>query len=186
MKLTFCLASIAGIVGLTCSAPAKAGKGDDAWASCLWQKVPTSANNWVLGPETGDRQSLGSIRPEFALMHRLEAACYSALTPVGKDGPPNFKAKKVRAALLSTKPQAIGVDTIDPLAFVCRRYFLNDVGMKNPAGFRWGFGKDTSKAQFGSMTYFFAAQGGGSVGLPDVGGLEKCEYIQSDGTLRDA
>jgi hypothetical protein len=168
------------------TSPAYAGKNDVAWAKCLWEKVPTSAGNWIVMPLPPKWQSPGEVQPEFALQNRLEASCRDALIPTGKKSAPSFNGKNVRAALIASKPKLIGPDVVDPKAYLCRRYFLNDVDMKNPAGFRWGYGSDTSKAQFGSMSLIFAAKGGGSVGLPESGGLEKCSWIQSDGSMTNA
>ena len=186
MRLSALLVLVASAFAMIWAGPARAGKNDDAWAACLWEKVPTSANSMLSLPVPPKWQGPGAITPEYALQHRLHAACYAALTPAGKKNPPSFNMNNVRKSLLATKPAAIAADTIEPRAYVCQRYFLNDTEMKNPAGYRWGFGEDTSKAQFGSMSLVFAAQGGGGVGLPDVGGLEKCQFIRSDGSLSDA
>ncbi len=180
------LSAVAIACSLIIVSPAYAGKNDDAWAKCLWEKVPTSTNNWLGLPLPPKWQSPGAIQPEYALQNRLQAACNNHLIPQGKKSAPSFNAKSVRAALIATKPPVISGDFIDPKAYLCRRFFTNDKDMKNPAGFRWGFGDDTSKAQFGSMSLIFAAQGGGSVGLPETGGLEQCSWIQADGSLINA
>lgn len=168
------------------STPAIAGKKDDAWAKCLWEHVPTSANNWIGMSLPKSRSAMGDPKPEYALQFRLQAACYEKLTKEGKSRPSRFNAKKVRKALIATKPQEVLEDTLDPKAYRCMRFFLNDKEMKTPAAYRWGFGEDTSQAQFFSVSYFYAAQGGGSVGLPESGGLEKCQFINADGTFTNA
>lgn len=58
--------------------------------------------------------------------------------------------------------------------------------MKNPAAYKWGFGDFETGPAFASLTFFFAAKGGGAVGLPEAGGLRKCQWISSEGTLTDA
>jgi hypothetical protein len=174
------------LVMLGQTAPAFAGKNDEAWAKCLWEKVPTSANNWINLQLPPKWQNPGEVKPEFALQNRLQAACTEALIPNGKKSAPSFNNKSVRTALLASKPTTIGRDSVDPKAYLCRRYFLNDTNLKNPAAFRWGYGADTSKAQLGSMSLVFAAQGGGGVGLPETGGLERCSWIQPDGSMIDA
>ena len=186
MKKTFSIFAVSCVALLATATPAHANKNDDAWAACLWDKVPTSANNWLNLPEPSKYQDLGAIKPEFALQNRLEAACRQAMLPAGKESAPRFSVRNVRASLIALKPSVVGQDTVDPRAYVCTRYFLNDKEMKNPGAYRWGFGEDTTQAQLGSMSLMFAAVGGGSVGLPDTGGIEKCEYVQADGTLNDA
>jgi hypothetical protein len=186
VKKAFSILAAGSVASLVTATPALANKNDDAWAACLWDKVPTSANNWLNFPEPSKYQDLGAIKPEFALQNRLEAACRRAMVPAGKESAPRFSVRNVRAALIASKPSTVGQDTLDPRAYVCTRYFLSDKEMNNPAAYRWGFGEDTTQAQLGSMSLMFAAVGGGSVGLPDTGGLEKCEYVQADGTLKDA
>jgi hypothetical protein len=163
-----------------------AGKTDDAWAACVWEKVPASASNWLKMPVPKRSYGLGEVPPEYVLQFRLQAACYEQMTPAGKERPPSFNAKAVRKSLEKLRLAAVTEDKLDPKAFRCTRYFLNDTDQKSPAGFDWGFGTDTSKAQFFSIQYFFGAQGGGAVGLPGKGGLRKCAFIQSDGTFIDA
>jgi len=163
-----------------------AGKSDDAWAACIWSKTPKSASNWLAMPEPGRRLGIDKPTPDFLLKFRVQAACHEDMTPAGKKQPPSLESKKVRAILAKTKPSTIGSDVVDPKAFQCTRYFLNDKEMKNPAEYKWGFGDlDTGKI-FSSIQYFFAAQGGGSVGLPETGGLRKCQWINDDGSLTDA
>jgi hypothetical protein len=166
--------------------PAVAGKSDDAWAGCLWEQVPTSAANWLKLPAPKRDYGLSDVPPEYVLQFRLQAACFDTMTPAGKTRPPSFNAKAVRKSLELIKPAAISEDKSDPKAYRCSRYFLNDTELKTPAGFDWGFGDDTSKAQFMSISYFFAAEKGGAVGLPDQGGIRKCSYINSDGSFEDA
>jgi len=174
-----------GLAAALPASPALAGKNDDAWAKCIWEQVPASASNWLKLPVPKNHYGLAEVPPEYALQYRLQAACYGPMTAPGKERPPSFNAKSVRKALDAARPASIGADRVDPRAYRCTRYFLNDTEMKNPAGFDWGFGSDTSKAQFFSMTFMFAAKGG-TVGLPKQGGLRKCAFIQADGTFADA
>ncbi|MDJ0642058.1 MAG: hypothetical protein QNJ15_04510 [Erythrobacter sp.] len=170
------------LVSASCFAatPASAGKKDDAWAACIWETVPASAANWVEMPMPERRQGIGEIKPEFALKYRLQAACFEKLTKEGKKRPHGFNDKKVRKALIAMKPDNPGEDTIEPLAYVCRRYFRNDTEFERPAGYRWGFGPDTSQAQFFSLSFVFAG-GGGSLG--EHGGISRCDLILADGSL---
>jgi hypothetical protein len=115
----------------------------------------------------------------------LQAACYERMIPAGKKAPARFNPKAVRTALEARRPPSPGPDVVDPRAYRCARYFLNDTEMKNKAGFDWGFGSDTSRAQFFSMMFLYEAKGG-SVSLPSQGGLRKCAFIQADGTFADA
>lgn len=175
-----------GLAALLPASPAWAGKNDDAWAKCIWEQVPTSAFNWLKMPAPKNHYGLAEVPPEYALQFRLQAACFASMTAPGKERPPSFNAKAVRKALEAGRPASASADKVDPRAYRCTRYFLNDKEMKNPAGFDWGFGEDTGKPQFFSMTFMFAAKGGGAVGLPRQGGLRKCSYIQADGTFADA
>ncbi len=167
------------------ASPAVAGKNDDAWAKCIWEQVPESASNWLKMPAPKQSYGLADAPPEYVLQFRLQAACYDRMIPAGKKSPPRFGAKAVRAALEAQRPSSPGTDKVDPKAYRCTRYFLNDTEMKNPAGFDWGFGTDTSKAQFFAMTFLYSAKGG-YTGLPTKGGLRKCAFIKADGTFADA
>jgi hypothetical protein len=178
--------AVATAAAAASASPAMAAKADEAWAACIWEQVPASASNWLKMPVPKRGYGLAEVPPEYVLQFRLQAACYERLTPPGKERPPAFSAKAVRKALLASRPAgAAATDKVDPLAYRCVRYFVNDAQMKTPGGYEWGFGTDTTKAQFFSMTFLFAAKGG-SVGLPQQGGLRKCSYIQADGTFRDA
>lgn len=174
-----------GLAAALSASPAKAGKNDDAWAKCIWEQVPASASNWLKMPAPKNHYGMAEVPPEYVLQFRLQAACYERLIPAGKKAPPRFSSKAVRAALEAQKPPSPGPDVADPRAYRCTRYFLNDTEMKNAAGFDWGFGSDTSKAQFFSMMFLYAAKGG-NVSLPSTGGLRKCAFIQADGTFADA
>ena len=167
-------------------APAYAGKSDDAWAKCLWETVPSSTNNWLAMPLPKRDYGLAQPPAEYVLQYRLQGACHEKLIPTGKKSPPSFNAKSIRLALEKMKPLGVRSDLIDPKAFRCTRYFLNDTEFKNPAAYSWGFGEGSNEHIVSSITYFFAAQGGGSVGLPNSGGLKKCQWIKEDGTFIDA
>ena len=180
------LGILALAIGFTSSVAAKDPKKEEQWAQCLWQTVPRSAANWLaMSNESSDRDAKEKTASEL-LEYRLQAACFDKLKPVGKKYPIGFSSGKVRAALASAKPTAIGDDIVDPKAFKCVRYFLSDTELKNPAAFKWGFGDFDTGHAFASMSYIYAAAGGGGVGLPDTGGLYKCQWINSDGTLTDA
>ena len=167
----------------TLSAPAQAGKKDDAWAKCLWENAPQSAANWLAMTEPKDRYSINGMSAYELLEFRLRAACHVQLTPAGKRFPPGLNRKAVRASLIATRPTEIAADKVEPDAYQCTRYFLNDTEMKTPAAFHWGFGDFDSGVSFSSMSFQFAAAGGGGVGLPETGGLRKCLIIQADGSL---
>lgn len=174
-----------GVAATLPASPALAGKTDDAWAKCIWEQVPTSASNWLKMPVPKESLWTTEVPPEFVLQFRLRAACFGQMTAPGDVGPAKFRAKAVRKALEATRPAIIGPDKLDPKAYRCTRYFLNDTEMKKPAGYDWGFGSDTGKAQFFAMMVMFAAERG-SVRLPSQGGLRKCAFIQADGTFADA
>jgi hypothetical protein len=156
------------------------------WAQCLWENVPQSAANWLAMPDAKTEWGSTTKSPKELLEYRLQAACFDKLIPQSKKFAIDFSPKKVRAALGASKPTSIGHDLVDPKAFQCRRFFKNDVEMQTPAAFKWGFGDFESGHAFASVSYVFAAQGGGGVGLPDAGGLYKCQWIKEDGTLIDA
>jgi hypothetical protein len=174
------------------ASPAAAGKTDDAWARCIWEQVPTSTSNWLAMPVPEDPyggvhvpSARTPVPPEYILQFRLQAACFGQMTAPGDVRPRKFNAKAVRRSLEAIRPASVGPDKVDPKAYRCTRYFLNDTEMKNPAGYDWGFGSDTSQAQLFSIMFMFAAERG-SVLLPSQGGLRKCAFIQADGTFDDA
>jgi hypothetical protein len=172
--------------GLSSSAEAKGSKKEDQWAQCLWETVPQSSANWLDMPNK-DKAKFGPVQsPRTLLEYRLQAACFERLKLVGKSYPIGFSSEKVRRSLELSRPNSVGVDTFDPKAFQCERFFTNDTDMKNPAAYKWGFGDFDSGPVFASISYIFAAEKGGGLGLPETGGLHKCHWINSDGTLTDA
>jgi len=173
---------LCAVLAVSFSNTAHAGKKDEAWAKCIWENMPTSADNWIALPLPMRSQGISQIKPEVALQYRLRAACAKKLTAEGESRPLRFSSKKVRKSLIASKPEIIGDDKVEPMAFVCSRYFLNDTELKRPAAFHWGYGPDTSKVQFFKMSLIFSGQRGG-VGLPDEGGLKKCERVKNDGAL---
>jgi hypothetical protein len=183
-RICLIIAAIFGFALLT--SPAIAGKNDDNWAKCLWENAPRTATNWLSMPEPKRDYGLAQPPVEYVIQFRLRGACQAQMTPPGKKWAPDFNAKSVRTALLRMKPTEIPPDKLDPKAFRCTRYFLNDKEFKNPAAFEWGFGEGAERKVISSITYFFSSQGGGSVGLPDSGGLKKCQWIKDDGTFVDA
>ena len=180
------LTALGAVTGLVLATPALAGKTDDGWAQCLWANAPETSANWLAMTPTKDRFGLGNPPPEMLLQYRLQAACHTALTPDGKRGPPSFNAKRVRRSLEESRPATVGTEAVDPRAYQCTRYFLNDTEMKTPAEYRWGVGDPGAGVTFSRVQYFFAGSGNSQVGLPETGGLERCQFIQSDGTLVDA
>lgn len=146
--------------------PAIAGRNDDAWAQCIWDNVPRSAANWLAMPELRRSYGLQEVPPEYVLQFRLQAACHSQLTLAGRSAPPSFNSRAVRRSLARMRPQIISDDRLDPRAYRCTRFFLNDEQMERPAGYDWGFGGDTEQAQFSRITFFFAAQGRRASGFP--------------------
>ncbi|RXZ66034.1 hypothetical protein [Pelagerythrobacter rhizovicinus] len=166
--------------------PSLAGKKEDAYAKCAWDEAPVSAANWLTLPVPAKYPLPGNITREYALKQRLDAACLDRLIAEGISRPRALSAKKLRAALEQTRPAELVLEEEDPKAFVCFRYFENDTAMKNPAAVRWGYGRDMSKSQFGTTTSIFAEESGGGVSLSEDGGLEKCQFVRSDGSLVDA
>lgn len=167
------------------SPQAFAGKNDDLWAQCIWDKVPTSAANWLSLPFDKNENASKPSRSTL-LSYRLRAACHKQMIPEGKDYPTRFNTKAVRASLERIKPAEIGPDKIDPRAYQCVRFFLNDTEMKNPAAYDWAFGDFDKGTSIMSVYYQFAAEGGGAVGLTKNGGLKKCSFISDNGSLIDA
>ena len=100
--------------------PARAASPADAWAQCLWQQVPTSANNWLNMPEPNSNQDDEASARFFHLKFRLLSACTKLVMEPGKSVPPSFKHKAVRDALAKSKPANLAQDKIDPYLYVCQ------------------------------------------------------------------
>lgn len=177
---------VALVTGLSAASPALAGKKDDAWAQCLLESAPKSVANWLKLPAGERRLGLERPSPEFLLRIRLQAACHTRLIVDGKKFPPSFDGKKVRESLAKMQQPQADHDIVEPRAFQCTRFFLNDTEMKAPAAYSWGFGDFDTGTIFSSVQFMFAASGGGSVGLPDTGGLKKCQLIDENGMLMNA
>lgn len=181
------LFAILGLATATIAAtPAVAGKNDDAWAQCLWEKLPVSTSSWLALPVPKRDYGLGEPEPAFVLQYRLRAACYDRLIPAGKKWPPSFNSGAVRKALIATRPATLPTEEADPLAYRCDLFFENDPEMKTVTGTDWGYGASRDGKQLGSIRMFFAAKGGGSVGLTEGGGIRRCRFIQPDGSYKDA
>ncbi|MES2493633.1 MAG: hypothetical protein V4579_10185 [Pseudomonadota bacterium] len=179
-------ALVGGLIFAAHPVHAKEPSKEELWAQCLWHAVPRSAANWLGMADIKSDFGSTNKSPKELLEFRLQAACFDKLKPAGKKFPIGFFPKKVRAALESSRPTSIGQDTTDPKAFQCVRFFTRDVEMKTPAAFKWGFGDFDKGHAFARVSYVFAAQGGGGVGLPETGGLYKCHWIKEDGTLTNA
>ena len=186
MSRAWYFAAFGLVVGLTAATPAVAGRNDDAWAQCLWEKVPVSTSNWLALPAPKHDYGLGEPEPAFVLQYRLKAACHSRLIPAGKKWPPSFNTNAVRKALIAIRPAAVPADEADPLAYRCDLFFENDTEMKAVTGTDWGYGASQDGKQLGSSRLIFAAKGGGGVGLTEGAGIRRCRTIQSDGSYKDA
>jgi hypothetical protein len=166
--------------------PVYAGKKDDAWAKCLWEQVPTTANNWLLMAPAKVDYDKNPTPPEYAIEWRLQAACFDVLKPANKKWPPSFNAKAVRATLAATKPAVVGTDKIDPIGFRCDLFFEDDVEGKSRAGFDWGVKAGHGDVVFLKMRYGFKSVSGGAVQLQEGAGIRKCYRVLTDGTMINA
>lgn len=170
-------------LGMAAPTPAHAGKKDNAWAQCLWQRVPTSTAAWLATSPARNLMLVSEPSPAETLEYRLQAACRGVLTPAGKQRPASFNAKAVRRSLEGSRPASLGPDTIEPGAYRCDLHFENDTEMKNRAGTDWGFRQDGKNVSISSVRFMFAGQGNTAVGLKDGAGLRRCGTIQSDGSI---
>ncbi|MEQ1549681.1 hypothetical protein [Sphingorhabdus sp.] len=178
---------ILALVILFVSAPAFAGKKDDAWAQCLWKNVPTTTANWLVTKPPVEKARFDAPEStEEMLVYRLRAACERELTPAGKKWPPSLNTKKVKIALEASKPADILPDTVEPKAFRCDYYFENDHEMKTRARFEWGYEESVGRQIWTTTDYGFAGANGGAVYLTKGAGIKKCFIVQSDGSLADA
>ena len=171
---------------LVAATPAHAGKKDVAWASCLWEQVPTTTNNWLAMPPIKGAYDKLPTPPDYAIEWRLQAACFDILKPANKKWPPSFYGKDVRAALLAIKPASIGPDKVDPTGFRCDLYFENDLELKTRAGFDWGVNSKGGEVVFLKIRYGFAGAKKTVVQLTEGGGIRKCLRVLADGSMTDA
>lgn len=185
MRAAF-LGALGVATALTAATPAVAGRNDDAWAACLWQKAPVSASNWLAMPAPKRDYGLGEPEPSYVLEMRLRAACHDRMIAAGKTAPPSFGTGAVRRALIATRPDTLPAEEADPQAYRCDLFFENDPEMNTLTGTDWGFGASRDGKQLGSIRMFFAAKSGGSVGLTEGGGIRRCRLIQTDGSYKDA
>ena len=186
MKKTCHAFAAAFLALLAVQTPAYAGKNEDAWASCLWAQVPTTANNWLNMVPTKDGWARLQTPPDYAIEWRLQAACFDILKPANKKWPPSFYGKKLRVAMLATKPLSIGPDIVDPTGFRCDLYFEDDLELKNRAGFDWGIEAKSGDVIFQTTRYGFAGTGNATVQLANGAGIRKCFRVLADGSLTDA
>jgi hypothetical protein len=175
---------------LAFSSPAYAGKKDTAWAQCLWEQVPTTANNWLsMSSSAGSRieDNVTTLTPpDIAIEWRLKAACHDLLKAPNKTWPPSFYGKNVKAALVALKPTTIGPDKMEPVGFRCDLYFENDTELKNRAGFDWGVKTQSGETIYSTTRFGFAGIKGGVVQLTEGAGIRKCFRVLADGTMTNA
>jgi hypothetical protein len=119
-----------------------------AWARCIWERVPTTASNFVKLPPLKPRHSYGEDSTGYRLILRLKAACYETMMQPGAPAPPAVEHRDLQRALLAAKPGEIGPDRQEPYAFRCERFFADDPAMARSAGVDWGFGADMKGHEF--------------------------------------
>jgi hypothetical protein len=184
----------------------------DALARCVWEKVPTSASNWLQLGKLKRGRSYSDDSKGFALQFRLAAACNHRDT---------VEAFALQQALLAARPAAVGPDLVEPRATRCEMFFEDDAPMARVAGVNWAFGDDadasprSSRTMFGVnsadfnalmtgkkikealqrieqinssgvRTYAEGQARGGPFVLARDAGLRRCKVVQADGSMTDA
>ncbi|HZF94915.1 MAG TPA: hypothetical protein VEZ20_08585 [Allosphingosinicella sp.] len=128
----------AGMLAAAEPAPAAARQ---AWARCVWERVPASAANWLRAPRLNSRSRFDETGPHYALQQRLVAACHETLETPGTANLPMQESHLLQRALIAARPAAVGAaDTVEPNAHRCDRFFADDPAMARQAGTDWGFG----------------------------------------------
>jgi hypothetical protein len=183
-------ASLMALAYFVTITPAAAKVGDKAWASCVWQTSPKSADNWLsMKPATWQDPFEGS---SSLLGLRLAALC--GAMPAIELKPnrlPNFK--QFAAMLKSTRPKApLGKDSDSSAIELCAFSLSKD---EKPFYFRY----DVVRIDVGGRTItfqqYFADADGMQLRLPqDLRVLPKtddaittnCRRIANNGSLTDA
>lgn len=126
-------ALILGLVVSFAPSPTEAKVGDRAWAQCVWQQAPASADTWLTmqtpawpSPFKGANVLLG---------HKLIALCdNTAIDPLKPNRMPNWKA--AASALRRSKPKTSFIAAARPVTCVALCETRIDDGGK-PVPFRY-------------------------------------------------
>lgn len=133
------------------SIAAPRSKTPDPWATCVWQRVPESASNWLNKFPLKKYQSYADGSAGAHLMMRIVAACYDVKSPKLSvyiaNTPPLYLQKLLAASQFKTN----ALPDLEPTpTFYCTLHFEDDPEGKFPAGYDYGYGLDTRKAQIAS------------------------------------
>jgi hypothetical protein len=162
--MRFLYLSVAFLLGvLSADSPAFANKQDDAWAQCIWQEAPTSANKWISMTPVKASAHIDKADRYALLAFRLQGFCRGPMRLANKKGIPTFKPDAVRAALIKTTPGNIGADRSASDALRCDIYVGGEL-----RGTTMSFGDPKGMA---------ALAGTNSL---------KCQRVTEDGNLVDA
>ena len=171
--------------------PAQAKVGDPTWGSCVWEKSPVSAKNWLGMPLP--TWSTDTQAPNAALALRLAAVC---ATDAANELKPNraFNWKQMVSVLERTKmAMPLTSDSSSPVIKMCRNYLTKN---DETELIRIDIVRNDAGASLTVFQQHFASFEGKAVKLPqdlrslptaDDGKLSvDCKIISSDGSLTDA
>ena len=128
MRLLSCLFATILALGIIWATPAKAGKMDDAWATCMWQNAPVSSQNWINLGKPGKKMEKAAALLSDRLSYRLKAVCAKTVYPSIAVDKVAFEKAAIWQSLSKTAPTQPQPGNIasepDPNAFHCNMYFI--------------------------------------------------------------
>ena len=134
-----------------CSAGSASAKVVDPWAACIWHRAPESATNWLDKFPVKKNTGWGDGTPAKHLQMRIIAACFDVKSPKIPLYIGSTEAGLLQNILRSARPKvAFPADLEARDTFYCSVFFEDDADGKFPAGYDYGYGTDTSKAQIAS------------------------------------
>jgi hypothetical protein len=155
------LAAMAAALALAVEAPAQTGSAPfeaEAWAKCVWQRLPASASNFVAMPRLKKGSYYGEESDGFRLLMRLSSACHGERPVPGSIDSDRELHRKLQTALTAARPAAVGADVFDQPTYRCEVFFEDDSAMQRVAGVDWGFGEDRTKRQLRNSRQVFGQE----------------------------
>jgi hypothetical protein len=126
-------------------------KSPDPRATCVWQRVPESASNWLSKFPLKKNQSHADGSAGTHLKMRIIAACYDVKSPKIPLYIANSSPVFLQNLLNASQFKTAALPDLEPTsAFYCTIFFEDDPEGKFPAGYDYGYGEDTQKSQIAS------------------------------------
>lgn len=154
-------AAMAAALTVAAEAPAQMVKAPfeaEAWAKCVWERLPASASTFLGMPRLKKGSYYGDESAGFRLLMRLSSACHSERPVPGSIDSDRELHRRLQTALIAARPAAVGADVFDQPTYRCEVFFEDDSAMQRVAGVDWGFGEDQTQRQLRNSRQIFGQE----------------------------